>query len=91
MECRFRKALISYEGIQRVETFPVPEEALRETLLNAVIHKDYASAAPIQISVYEDKILFWNPGILPEGWTVESLTRKHASEPFNPDVANAFF
>jgi ATP-dependent DNA helicase RecG len=88
---KYMKALISYEGIQRVETFPVPEEALRETLLNAVIHKDYSSATPIQISVYEDKILFWNPGTLPEGWTVESLTRKHASQPFNPDVANAFF
>ena len=35
--------------------------------------------------------MFWNSGFLPEGWTVESLTRKHASQPFNPDVANAFF
>ena len=33
---KYLRALISYEGIQRVETYPVPEEALREAVLNAV-------------------------------------------------------
>ncbi|MBF0451142.1 MAG: putative DNA binding domain-containing protein [Candidatus Magnetomorum sp.] len=88
---KYTKALISYEGLQRIETYPVPEAALREILLNAVVHKDYASSAPVQISVYHNKILFWNPGVLPEGWTVETLTQKHASQPFNPDIANVFF
>jgi ATP-dependent DNA helicase RecG len=88
---KYLQAMISYEGLQRVETYPVPEEALREALLNAVAHKDYSSGAPIQISVYDDKILFWNSGELHPGWTVETLTRKHSSQPFNPDVANAFF
>ena len=84
-------AAISYEGIQRVETLPVPEDALREALLNALIHKDYASGTPIQISVYHDKLMLWNPGELPPDWTVAKLKAKHASRPFNPDVANAFF
>ncbi|HBY98802.1 MAG TPA: transcriptional regulator [Chloroflexi bacterium] len=88
---KYLKALISYEGLQRVETYPVPESALREALLNAVAHKDYASGVPIQISVYGDKILFWNNGRLPEDWTVERLLSKHPSQPFNPDIANAFF
>lgn len=35
--------------------------------------------------------MIWNPGQLPPDWTIESLLEKHASEPFNPDVANAFF
>ena len=83
--------LISYQGVHRIETYPVPEEALREALLNAVAHKDYASAIPIQISVYEDKIMLWNPGHLPQDWTIEKLKGKHSSQPFNPDVANAFF
>jgi ATP-dependent DNA helicase RecG len=61
---KYLKAMISYEGVQRVETYPVPEEALREALHNAVAHKDYSSGVPIQISVYEDKILFWNNGEL---------------------------
>jgi ATP-dependent DNA helicase RecG len=88
---KYLKARISYEGIQRVETYPVPEEALREAVTNAIAHKDYASATPIQISVYDDKIMLWNPGHLPSGWTAARLLEKHSSEPYNPDVANAFF
>lgn len=41
--------------------------------------------------LYADKLLIWNPGHLPQGWTLAQLTRKHASYPFNPDIANAFF
>ena len=88
---KYMRALISYEGIQRVETYPIPEEALREAVLNAIAHKDYGSGTPIQISVYDGKILLWNPGQLPPDWTVDWLTRKHSSRPYNPDVANAFF
>ncbi len=88
---KYLKAGISYKGIQRVETYPVPEPALREAVLNAVIHKDYSSGTPIQISVYPDKIMLWNSGNLPRDWTVAKLKGKHPSQPFNPDIANAFF
>jgi ATP-dependent DNA helicase RecG len=91
LKAKYMKAWISYEGLQRIEADPVPEPALREALLNAVVHKDYASAIPIQISAYSDKLMIWNPGQLPLNWTVERLLAKHASQPFNPDVANAFF
>lgn len=91
LKAKYLKAWISYEGLQRIETYPVPEPALREAVLNAVVHKDYASAVPIQISVYPDKLMIWNPGQLPPEWTVARLLSKHASLPFNPDVANAFF
>ncbi len=88
---KYIKAIISYEGIHRIETYEYPKEALREALLNAIAHKDYSSGIPIQISVYKDKILFWNDGQLPENWTVENLIKKHSSKPYNPDIANAFF
>ena len=91
LKLKYFKATVSYEGIVRQERFPVPLEALREALLNAVVHKDYASAAPIQISVYPDKLMIWNPGDLPDNWTLETLLGKHSSRPFNPDIANAFF
>ena len=91
LRAKYLKGWISYEGLQRVETYPVPDAALREAILNAVIHKDYASGTPIQISVYSDRLMIWSPGQLPPTWTVERLLRKHASQPFNPDVANAFF
>ena len=60
-------------------------------MLNAVIHKDYASGATIQISVYDEKLMIWNPGQLPPDWKAEDLLEKHESKPFNPDVAHAFF
>lgn len=88
---KYIKAVISYEGIHRIETYEYPEEAIREALLNAISHKDYSSGIPIQVSVYDDKIMIWNEGKLPENWTVDNLTRKHASRPYNPDIANAFF
>ncbi len=91
LKAKYLKAWISYDGLQRIETYPVPEPALREALLNAVVHKDYASGIPVQISVYPDKLMIWNPGQLPPQWTVERLLAKHASAPFNPDLANAFF
>jgi ATP-dependent DNA helicase RecG len=88
---KYLKAGISYRGVQRMETYPIPEAALREALLNAIVHKDYAAGTPIQISVYPDKMMLWNPGELPDDWTVARLKDKHPSRPFNPDVANAFF
>lgn len=88
---KYIKALISYEGLNRVETYEYPKEAIREALLNAIAHKDYSGGVPIQISVYNDKLMIWNEGQLPENWTVKNLLEKHASRPYNPDIANAFF
>lgn len=82
---------ISYEGISRRETPHFPVEAVRESLMNCVAHKDYASAVPIQISVFPDHITFWNAGQLPESWTTEKLFESHPSSPYNPLIANAFF
>lgn len=88
---KYIKALISYEGLNRVETYEYPKEGIREALLNAVAHKDYSGGVSIQISVYEDKLMIWNEGQLPENWTVKNLLEKHASRPYNPDIANALF
>ena len=57
LSTKYLKALIRYENIQRIEELPVPPKALREAILNAIVHKDYASATPIQISVYDNKLI----------------------------------
>jgi len=88
---KYLKAAVTYQGIQRVERFPVPRAALREAVLNALVHRDYAVPAPIQIRVYEDRLSLWNAASLPEGWTLETLRSRHASHPYNPEIANAFF
>ena len=88
---KYINSSISYEGLNRVEKYEYPKDAVREALLNSVSHKDYSEGVPIQISVYQDKIIFWNEGKLPDNWTIEKLLTKHPSKPFNPDIANALF
>jgi ATP-dependent DNA helicase RecG len=91
LKTKYTQAIISYQDGIREETFTFPEDAIREALYNAIAHKDYSSGIPIQISVYPNKMIFWNEGQLPENWTVEKLTQKHPSKPHNPDIANTFF
>ena len=88
---KYLRAFIRYEGLYRIEEFQYPKTALREALLNAVIHKDYSTGIPIQIKVFEDRITIWNDGELPETWTEDMLKKEHTSLPYNPMVANAFF
>lgn len=89
---KYMKALIMYDGLQRVEQYMVHKDAFREILLNAIIHKDYSSCNPIQISVYEDKIYIWNDGEMPANLnSTEKLFEKHSSKPFNPKLAHIFF
>ena len=88
---KYMRARIRYEGVQRIERYFVPQEALREALLNAICHKQYQSGIPIQISVYEDRLYVANVGSLPETWTVESLMAKHSSVPYNPNIASVFY
>ncbi|MGI6736022.1 MAG: ATP-binding protein [Anaerovoracaceae bacterium] len=88
---KYMKAKISYEGIQRIERYFVPESALREALLNAVCHKQYESSIPVQVSVYEDRLYVANVGTLPETWTKDNLLGKHESRPYNPNVATVMY
>ncbi|TWI60814.1 ATP-dependent DNA helicase RecG [Desulfobotulus alkaliphilus] len=121
--------------------FSTPYDVLWEIVLNVLVHRDYGVPAPIQIRVYEHKMKIWNPAVLPEEWTLEtlysawsflihgailkrycrgrppclprfwattggcpyrkpinvsrltawSIMGSHASQPYNPDLANAFF
>lgn len=83
---------ISFHGTApRRETLRLPEIALRESLFNAIAHKDYTEPSPIQISVYPHKMVFWNAGSLPENWSAETLWHKHPSKRVNPNLAQMMF
>jgi ATP-dependent DNA helicase RecG len=81
---------ISFEGMNRIETLEYPVSAFREMLLNALIHRNYMGA-PTQLRVYDNKLTLWNHGTLPEGITVDKLTKPHSSFPRNPILAEACF
>jgi len=87
---RFIDTSISYEGIQRIETYEYPYDAVREILLNAFTHRTYENS-PIQISVYPDRIRFWNQGELLSPLTPEKLKIDHTSITRNPNIARTFF
>ena len=89
---KYFKALVDYEGVQRTETNMLTRGIVRELLLNAINHKDYATGVPIQVSVYEDKIVIFNMG----AWskrvpTDERVYEKHESVPNNPKIADVSF
>ena len=81
---------ITFKGMNRIEKLEVPEEALREILYNAIIHKDY-TGAHIQMHVWNDYVEVWNEGELPINFTPETLLGQHSSRPRNRNIANAFF
>jgi ATP-dependent DNA helicase RecG len=88
---KYVKAHISYDGAIRTETWPFPQDGVREAIFNALMHNHYPSSIPIQIRIHEDKLYVSNSCVFPVGWTAETLTSKHDSQPRNPLVANAFF
>lgn len=81
---------IHFEGLYRVETGEYPAPAIREMLLNALIHRNYMGSM-IQIRVYDDSINIWNDGSLPAGISSDSLKRPHRSIPRNPIIAGVCF
>ena len=88
---KYLKGYIRYEGLQRIDEYPVPKGALREAILNAIVHRDYSTGIPIQIKIYDDKIIIYNDGILPDHWDINDLLNAHRSRPHNPFIANTFF
>jgi len=77
--------------VERQEKWEYPPKAIREALVNAIVHRDYRSSGKTQIRIYNDRVEFWNPGKLPQGWTPRTLKEEHTSEPFNPLIFKMFF
>lgn len=90
LDRKFLISPVSYEGLHRIENWEYPYKAVREAIINAIVHRNY-TGAPIQISVYDDKMIIWNEGKLPEGFTIENLKKQHSSKPYNPLIASVFF
>lgn len=69
-----------------------PSEAIREGLINAFAHRDYAdSSGGIAVHVYPSRLEIWNSGGLPAGITPDSLKKGHLSVLRNPDVAHVLY
>ena len=81
---------INFEGMQRVERDEYPVAAVREMILNALVHRNYMGAQT-QIRLYDNNFSVWNDGGLPDGITEEDLKKIHRSKPRSPLIADACF
>jgi ATP-dependent DNA helicase RecG len=78
-------------SIQREDRLPVPADALREVILNAVIHRDFSRASSyVAIAVFDDRIEMRSVGDFPTGIRAELLAKEHPSILRNPLIAGAF-
>ncbi len=77
--------------MRRVETPLIPPDAMREILVNALIHRDYSIAGgAVSLAIFDDRVEVWSAGKYPSGITPESLTRAHLSVQRNPIIADVF-
>lgn len=90
-----RNISVEYKFIgkpQRKELWEYPLEALREAVVNAIVHRDYTAPSNVQVEIYDDRIEIWNPGNLLPGITIEDLYKKeHKSVIRNRQIAQVFY
>lgn len=73
---------------QREELLSYPEEAIREGVVNAFVHRDYTLSSDVKIEIYDDRLTITSPGSLPDGLTMEDI-RKGANAKRNPILIKA--
>ena len=81
----------SDESAASTVNYEIPFRAIREAIVNAVSHRNYASKSGVQVMVFSDRIEVWNPGGLPEDLTVDMLKQPHPSVPRNRLLCEPLF
>ena len=83
-----REAVIG--SVKRTDLWTYPVVAVREAIMNAIVHADYAQrGAPIRVALFDDRLEIENPGLLPFGLTIEDL-RKGISKLRNRVIGRVF-
>jgi ATP-dependent DNA helicase RecG len=82
---------IAHTGAKAPVEPEIPHSVIRESIVNAVAHRDYGGNGFIQVIVFSDRIEIWNPGKLPSGLSPEKLREPHGPIPRNPLIAEPLF
>lgn len=88
-----RRFIFGDPGMQRREVPEIPRESIRESIANALCHRDYTSGTAIEVNVYMDFVEIVNPGLFPEGDCPENHLKGTGGD-FklrNPNIAQALF
>ena len=87
---QYNRTRAEFNGLVRVDNRDYPTEALREALLNAVVHRDYAISSPTLISIFDDRVEFVSIGGLVRGISYEDIMLG-VSVLRNQHLANVFY
>jgi ATP-dependent DNA helicase RecG len=79
------------EGIKRVKKQPIPYEAFREAVANAIAHRNYLIRSNIRIGMFNNRVEVTSPGGLPNGVTKENYLKDHLSVPRNTIISHVFY
>lgn len=87
---QFNHTRAEFSGLDRIDQRDYPAAALREALLNAIVHRDYSMGGPTLVSIFDDRIEIVTIGGLPRGITYADMMLG-VSVPRNPHLANVFY
>lgn len=79
------------EGMQRIKKQPIPYEAYREAIANAIAHRNYLVSSNIKIEMYNNRIEIISPGGLPHGVTKENYLQDNLSIPRNTIISQVLY
>ena len=79
------------ESARAPGAYEIPKEVVMEAIVNAVVHRDYASNGSVQVMLFKDRLEVRNPGTLPTRLTLDQLRVPHNSVPTNPLLAHAMY
>lgn len=78
-------------SLERVEIPEIPLEAIREAIINSLIHRDFKNPKSNEVAIYKDRVEIFNPGEFPEGFKPEDFIEGQGSIPRNPLIANTLY
>ncbi len=84
------KTKATFSGLDRIDQRDYPEDAIREALLNCIVHRDYGFSASTLINIYEDRIEFVSLGGLVQGLSLDAIFMG-VSQSRNPNLAAVFY
>ena len=86
----YNKTNSTFKGLERIDKRDYPENAIREALLNSIIHREYSYSGSILVNLYDDRLEVVSLGGVVQGLTLDSII-SGISQTRNEKLANIFY
>ena len=78
-------------GAEAPREYDIPASVVSEAIINAIAHRDYASAASVQVELFSNRLVIRNPGAINPALDIEDLFKEHSSCPNNSLIADQLY